>query len=289
MIFKGRGVLQQTGKNSMSQYGYSSPKISNISPITINGSGLGSSTINLGSGLGISGLSAQSISALNPVTFTISDPNVKRYEIIESKQDLVVLSATWSRLREANQAHFISSMLENRLFEEVTKEDIETAAKIRDYYDKKIMVLKLKNIEMSNFRKSLIELLAGDGTKFKEDLVPLAYRLPEFYKYDVEFEKLLFAVKREVDMDIGEVHKAATLTLVKEFTVTSRKFGKRKEYWFVDAETNNLVTFHVETSNPLISLMDKLVRNPTIFVDAVFKKRERDGYEYMKMRNVKFG
>lgn len=280
-MYKGRGIVQLTGRHSMANFGY--PSISSQNPITING-GSSMNTINLG------GLTASSIASLNPVTFSFMDPNVTRYEIVESKQDLLALSVAWSRYRAdtSKQAVLISNMLDDSLFSYVNQADIDHANVIRDYYSKKFTVLALKNIELSSFRKDLKELVMGDGKKFKESMIPLAYRMPEFYEYDVEFEDLLFAHNREVTdfTSDGIARQTKRLSLVKTFIVNNKK-SKRKEYWFTD-EFNNLIVYYVEVSNPLRGLLDQYVKDD-IKVSAVYRKRERDGYEYIKMHSVDFG
>lgn len=280
-MYKGRGIVQLTGRHSMANSG---------STITINGAS--ANTIGLTS-TGFTGFSAQqiqSLKAVNPITFSFADPNVVRYEIVESKQDLLALSVAWSRYRAdtSKQAVFISNMLDDSLFSYVNQADIDHANVIRDYYSKKFTVLALKNIELSAFRKDLKDLVTGDGKKFKESLIPLAYRMPEFYEYDVEFEDLLFAHNREVtDFESdGITRQTKRLSLVKTFMVNNKK-SKRKEYWFAD-EFNNLIVYYVEVSNPLRGLLDQYVKDD-IKVSAVYRKRERDGYEYIKMHSVDFG
>lgn len=290
--YKGRGFLQTTGKHnsvlmstgSNTAFGYTA-----MPSISLNSGS--SNTINLGN-ITSTGFSAQSIAALNPLTFTFTDPNVTRYEILESKQDLLVLSAAWSRLRNTDSAKptiSVSNMLDDNLFSYVNQNDIDHANVIRDYYAKKFTVLALKNIELSPFRKDLKELVTTDGKRFKESMIPLAYRMPEFYEYDLEFETLLFENNRELKNYDGSVIRQQNLNLKleKTFTVNGKK-SKRKEYWFSDND-KNLVTYFVEQSNPLKGLFEKYVADGDISVSAVCRKRERDGYEYIKIHSVDFG
>lgn len=285
--FNGRGQLQLTGKQTMSNSAFGYSAIGNTAPITISGASSGSNTINLGS---IGGFTAQQVASIDPLVFKWQESNVTRYEIIEAKQDILALSVAWSRYRtnstKGKITFSVDSMLDDRLFEYVNDEDIAHANKIRAYYDQKFTVLALKNVELSPFRKELKSIIKTDGTKFKESIIPIAYRMPEFYEYDLEFEELLFGYNREVVN--AEVLEKSTkqLSLVKTFTVNSKR-SKRKEYWFKD-EHNNLVTYFVERSNPLSGLADKFFEND-VRIEAVFKKRERDGYEFLKMHSINFG
>jgi hypothetical protein len=115
----------------------------------------------------------------------MTSDNYKRYEVFELKEDVLVLSATWKRLR--NEKKFqgsISKLVDHTLFSEIQPEDREQANSIRDYYSKKVMMLKLKGKRLTNFREDLNSFIHSDGTMVKEGMFPLVYRLPEFYEYD---------------------------------------------------------------------------------------------------------
>jgi hypothetical protein len=86
---------------------------------------------------------------------------------------------------------------------------------------------------------------------------------------------------------LGDVYKRQTerkhLKFVKQLAVNNKR-AKRKEYWFSDAY-NNLVTFSVETHNPLSTLLDMTLKNNDIDVVGRYKKCLRDGNEYLKLDN----
>ena len=283
--YKGNGRIQLTGNNMSNWSGilaqpntiYTGPQIS------INGNAspqYGNVTIN----------------SVGKVSYDYSylNQNITRYEIIESRQDIIALSTCWNRIRN-NQSidptyisiGIITSMIDDTLFSQVNEDDISYANTIRDYYIKKITVLALKNVELSSFRKELKELVNSDGKKFKETIIPLVYRLPEFYEYDLAFEDLIFNHNRELKNfnHTDTIELTMDLSLVKTFKVNNKR-QKRKEYWFKDIH-NNLVTYFIDASNPLIGLLDKLVEND-ITVTGKFKKRDRDGHEFIKMHSLKF-
>ena len=244
-------------------------------------------TISIGAA-GSYGYNAQSINIGNiDFEFNFND-DVKKYEVYEISQDLLALSVCWARYRKTKNnpgpQPTITKLLDSELFRLVTEEDIAHANVIRDYYSKKIMVLKLKNEGFTAFREDLNTFIHSEGKTFKESMLPLAYRLPEFYEYDVEFEKMVFEYNREVKRnDNPHVVTVKQLKFVKKLSVNNKR-QKRKEYWFSDRH-NNLVNINVDNSNPLLSLMDMTVNKNDITIEGNFRKSSRDGAEYLKVSN----
>lgn len=216
--------------------------------------------------------------------------NVKKYEVYEISKDLLALSVCWYRYRkEKDQAYnvlspTITKLLDSELFRLTTQEDIEQANIIRDYYSKKIMVWKLKNINLSSFRQDLNSFIHSNGQTFKESMLPLAYRLPEFYEYDVEFEKMAFEHNKEIkSYDPYAINETRQLKFVKKLTV-NKKHSKAKEYWFTDTH-NNLVNLKLDSSNPLLGLLDNVVTKGNMIINTKYKKNYRDGNEYLTLAN----
>jgi len=249
------------------------------SPWQISGSG-SSGSISLGAaGQSINTISLSSLSGYNnDFEFAFND-NVKKYEIFEVSQDLLVLSTCWYRLRKEKKASNISKLTDNTLFINIIDEDRIFAGTIRDYYSKKILVWKLKNNRLTSFRQDLSEFINTDGKKFKETMMPLAYRLPEFYEYDIEFEKIVFEHNREIKYDDTIGRSTKNLSFVKILNVNSKRF-KRSEFWFRD-DFNNLVNISIDVHNPLLSLLTKIACQD-LKLTAVYKKSVRDGFEFFK-------
>ncbi len=254
--------------------------------LTANLNGYTSSpNISLGAiGSGSGGYSAQTINLSN-YEFNFSD-DVQKYEVYEISKDLLALSVCWARYRkvknEPGPQPTITKLLDSELFRLVTEDDIAQANVIRDYYSKKIMVLKLKNVGFSSFREDLNTFVHSDGKTFKESMLPLAYRLPEFYEYDVEFEKMSFEYNKEVKRnDDPHVVTVKQLKFIKKLSVNNKR-NKHQEYWFSD-NYNNLVNMNIENSNPLLSLLDMTVDKNDIRVKSGFRKSSRDGLEYLKV------
>jgi hypothetical protein len=258
----------------------------NSGSLTANLNGYTSSpNISLGAiGSGSGGYSAQTINLSN-YEFNFSD-DVQKYEVYEISKDLLALSVCWARYRkvknEPGPQPTITKLLDSELFRLVTEDDIAQANVIRDYYSKKIMVLKLKNVGFSSFREDLNTFVHSDGKTFKESMLPLAYRLPEFYEYDVEFEKMSFEYNKEVKRnDDPHVVTVKQLKFIKKLSVNNKR-NKHQEYWFSD-NYNNLVNMNIENSNPLLSLLDMTVDKNDIRVKSGFRKSSRDGLEYLKV------
>ena len=263
--------------------------MSNNSPWIVSGSSGGISisaasqnTISLGSLTSGSGIDFEwnTLAGLNS--------NVKKYEVYEISQDLLALSVCWSRYRKVKDEHglrpTITKLLDSDVFRLVSEDDITQANIIRDYYSKKIMVWKLKNIKLTPFREDMNTFIHSDGKMFRENMMPLAYRLPEFYEYDIEFEKMSFEYNKEVkrqDTDFQSDKKK--LKFVKKLVVNNKRI-KCKEYWFSDAY-NNLVSLNFETNNPLLSLFDMTINNTDITIIGTYRKKSRDGSEYLKVDN----
>jgi len=217
--------------------------------------------------------------------------DVKKYEVYEISQDLLALSVCWARYRKARHESgpqpTITKLLDSDVFRLVSGDDIEQANVIRDYYSKKIMVWKLKNIKLTPFREDMNTFIHSNGKTFKESMIPLVYRLPEFYEYDVEFEQMSFEYNKEIKRcDSHFVTDSKQLKFVKQLSVNTKR-QKRKEYWFSDTH-NNLVTFSIETHNPLVSLLDMTLKNNDINVIGRYKKSLRDGNEYLKVEKFSF-
>jgi len=261
--------------------------MSNNSPWIINGSGISAQGASLNT-ISLSNISGYNNSiSLSDLEFSFND-NVKKYEVYEISQDLLALSVCWSRYRKVKDdlkiRPVITKLLDSDVFRLVSEDDIAQANVIRDYYSKKIMVWKLKNIKLTPFREDMNTFIHSDGKMFRENMMPLAYRLPEFYEYDIEFEKMSFEYNKEVkrqDTDFQSDKKK--LKFVKKLVVNNKRI-KCKEYWFSDAY-NNLVSLNFETHNPLLSLFDMTINNTDITIIGTYRKKSRDGSEYLKVDN----
>jgi len=220
-----------------------------------------------------------------------NSPNIKKYEIIETTEDLLALSCTWYRIRQSKhtlQPH-ITSLLSEDLFRHVTPEDRTKAEEVRDYYSKKFIVMSLKDQRLTQFRQDLKDYLVGDSKKFTEKTVPMVYRLPEFYAHDVEFD----IIKREFEKDIPEfnaltsktTNKSVRLTPVKGFKKNSKTRGKFTEYWLKDSK-NRAYRFGITTTNPLIGLWDMQFNNGDMVLNLNIQASCRDELQYFNIGSI---
>lgn len=203
----------------------------------------------------------------------------KKYEIYESEEDLLALSCAWYRIRNTSKdanvgiRPTISKLLDRDLFPLVTDEDRELAGKVRDYYSKKIMMLKLKNEHISNYTEDLNKFIHSDGTKVVEQTFGLAYRLPQFYFYDMEIDKIFSGRKTVVSKNIIG-NEVKTLSFISK-TVLDRRSLKRNEYWFSD-ENNNVVALYLDKNNPLTGIFEQLIQKPITLNGLYYAKRKHD-------------
>lgn len=236
-----------------------------LSPLTISGSGL-----NIGS----------NNSTINISAMFSDNEFYKKYEIIESTEDLLVLSCVWYRLRQERNANKSigvnpTKLVDRVLFQNIHEEDRELAGKIRDYYSKKIMMLKLKSVPFTKYRNDLNHFIHSDGMKFEESICGLVYRLPEFYQYDIEFDEMISECKREVQPK----QSRATHTLKHIGTLrVNKRTSKKVEYWFKN-ENDEIANITIEPHNPLLKVWDKLVFDD-LKIEAKYLVKLRDGMSY---------
>jgi len=213
---------------------------------------------------------------------------VKRYEVIEATEDILALSVAWKRLRDTKNESMqtgITTLLDDNLFRKIEEPDRIRANEIRDYFSKKIMLWTLKSVKLSAYRQDLNKFIHGDGKKVTEELLPLIYRLPEFYEYDVQFDQF----KREVNVEItnfgkiDSVKKITTLTPVTSFYKTNKRV-KHFEYWLKDNNDNaHLIT--IEPKNPLKHIWDKIFTNGQLRIEATCYPKKYDELQYFQLLN----
>lgn len=246
--------------------------LGNVPTLSITGA-TGSSSPGL-----FANITAQSASALDDFLGTSYEPHVKKYQVFEIEHDLLALSVAWHRLRKEHMnggAYTpVSKLLDSQLIKHLSGNDISQAQMIRDYYSKKIMVIKLKGIPMSRYKQDLSTFIHSEGKIFKEDICPLAYRLPEFYEYDTQVDELYATYNREIKSNTSN---EKTLKLVKTLTL-GKKYAKRKEYWFTD-EYENLHRLSFLHDNPLLSLLD-LCAGKELTIGGKWRKMNKDDREF---------
>lgn len=293
--YKGRGLYQTTGNNNMSSNSQTAKMIGQLTSASIStGSGVLGNSISLGNGIKISPQTAmspayaQSYGHTNDWLKNINgvSNHYDKYEVIDSKEDLLALSATAHRLREQGDREY-HRLLENVIFENVTSADREYANEMRDYYSKKIMMWKLKsNRELSEFRTALNKLVHSNTTLYKEKELGLAFYLPLFYKYDIELDAIKSMVTTQPfttkNKDLMERHLVLTsnLTPIKKLLRKTRRTNSF-EYWFKDDELNAGVVIKIEKDNQLEHLWNHMFSTEKVLrIKGLYSRRTLDDFEY---------
>lgn len=218
---------------------------------------------------------------------TYSPDHVKKYEVIETTEDLLALSTTWYRLRNNNVnvgVPEISTLLSEKLFQRVTEEDRIKANEIRDYYSKKLMVMTLKEMKLTTFRKDLAEYLNGDSRKFTEKTLPMVYRLPEFHERDVQFDKVKTSFKLEIPNLQNFKKIPVTLYPVITFKKTNIR-GKFIEYWMKD-ENDYAYRFALQHFDALLGLWEKEFSKPYTKLEVNVIPKRQDDLTYLQITSI---
>ena len=257
---------------------------------TTNGS---HNTITMGN---IQPLTSITLSGLNGTSNDwdiFGNKNVKKYEVFETSEDILALSVTWHRLRPLI-SHGISNIMnpsdrptkltDSILFKEIIQEDRDKANLIRDYYSKKLMMFTLKGQQLTSYRKDLNTFIHGDCKVVKEEMMPLVYRLPEFYEYDVGLDEMFLELDTRFEGSQISLSTIKTLTPVKKFTV-KRKSRRFVEYWLKDEE-NKPYKIEIDSNNELMHLWDYFYdkgKFHDITLDTVIKFSNRDSISHYKL------
>ena len=216
--------------------------------------------------------------------------HVKKYEVFETTEDVLALSVTWHRLRsllshEINPNGRPTKLTDSVLFREMIQEDREKANVIRDYYSKKLMVITLREQRISKFRKDLSTFIHGDSKVVKEELMPIIYRLPEFYEYDISFDEMVRELNTRFEFPEHTQAWSGTKTLkpIKKFIVKHR-INKFSEYWLKD-DDNKLCKIEIPIDNKLNHLWEHFFEQDSVPLEGLYKHMERDGISYFHLKN----
>ena len=275
----------------LSQIAARNPKASGVIATT-NGS---HNTITMGN---IQPLTSITLSGLNGTSndwdiFTANNNNVKRYEVFETTEDILALSVTWHRLRPLinngtstiiDPSNRPTKLTDSILFKEIIQEDRDKANLIRDYYSKKLMMFTLKGQQLTNYRKDLNTFIHGDCKVVKEEMMPLVYRLPEFYEYDVGLDEMFLELDTRFEGSKIASSAIKKLNPVKKFTV-KRKSRKFVEYWLKDEE-NKPYKIEINSNNELIHLWDYFYdkgKFHDITLDTVLKFSDRESISHYNL------
>jgi len=283
MSYNGRGAVQITGHNHpnvvIAGQGLA---INGSHSISVNGHGqlanIGLGNLTLGGNV--------SHDKFESMLSSMRMNQVKRYEVFESPEDLLILSVVWHKIRKAGN-HIIprpSSLTDNTLFENIEPCDRERAKEIRDYYSKKFMVFALKDHKLSAFRKDLNSFIHSDGKIFKEEMMPLVYRLPEFYEYDIGFDDMVMmnelTKKFEPTDNFSKTVRLNPLTKL----IVKKRTGKFTEYWLKD-DSKKMYKIEIPLDNKLAHLWEYFFEQTQVPINGYYKYSTKDGVDYYHIKN----
>lgn len=220
---------------------------------------------------------------------------VKKYEVYESPEDLLALSVTMQRLKiEHNNMLTVYKLLERSVIDSVKQSDRDKAKDIRDYYSKKIMFWKLKDINLSKYREDLNTFVHSDGLMFKEEMIGLAYHLPAFYNYDQDIDYIRSCVDiNQQFKKLDEESKPRHLRIVAELQPIKRIEKKRKrldtvQYWFKDTVLNAGCLVSLVSKNPLQPVWDHIFDTEKVLkIDGLYRRVTLDDFEYFSINDWK--
>ena len=220
------------------------------------------------------GTGGYSISSLDDMFYEIERmPPAER--LVEHPIDSLIVSCKNFRIRQ--------SIYKSPNSHQIADIDRQMASDIRDYYGKKLMVRTLKGKPMSKFRQDLSTYLVNNyTTRYAEKYEGMIYRLPEFYTYDQEIDKLrVDSNNTEQQTTIG----IRTLTPVKKL-MSSNKSGTVFHYWFHDHQ-KHLYKLYVSKDNELQPLFDCVFAKDELKVTARFMPANQDDLHFSNIKNFK--
>jgi hypothetical protein len=202
---------------------------------------------------------------------------------LSSTVDMLAISVAWKRLRDSNEAT-VSSLLDESLFDAVTPEDLTLAESIRIYYQQKLIKLRLlDNRKLSKFRADLSIYINGPGTTFNESDLPMIYRLPEFYEYDISLDHIKQGVKMHMPIksNFGANNNFTKTLIPIKYLTRSVKKVKIHEYWLKD-EQDFLHLIAIGHDNALQHIWDKEFSKEILSIQAFFSLANQDDFQYFK-------
>lgn len=197
---------------------------------------------------------------------------------IEFNADALAISV--ARNRKGVDLHLITR-------EDMITDDFVIADKIRNYYEQKLIILKLHGKLLSKYRMALEKFLTSETkTEIDNDQEGLLYKLPEFYEYDIWMDNLFQCNPSAESTDIGLFKKHINLNV--QYLETRKKITRAKnlhEYWFKTDEF--LILYSIDKSNKLRNLFESLLRGGQfINTTCSIHKRILDSHTFYELTNI---
>lgn len=182
----------------------------------------------------------------------VADPLAQSVAMYLNKQNGYLIGGLRGSLSPISKQHV------ERL---ITDDDHQIAGEIRDYYSKKIMMWNLLGHPLTNFRQDLSAFIhLNDFSEVPDRMLPLIYKLPEFYFQDIKLENVLLKCVKFNGAAIGERNGVKKLTYLDSITKKSkRRVLATTEYWFHD-ENKYPVLIRLQ-QNPLSQFWEKIIQD----------------------------
>lgn len=218
---------------------------------------------------------------------TASTTNFTESTVYKSTVDSLVLSCTLQRM-SVDPTRIIEylTIQSDSVYQNVTDVDVERATAVRDYYQQRIMLWKLRGTELSHFRKDLEAYVVTDGKMYEKGQMGMITKLPHFYDYDV-------AVDRMRDEYFSE---SVSLKAVKDDVLTlypvqslirKTKSYSRRVYWFNLNNSGIGVTYGVDKHNPLLLYFNSLFNmGRPMMLRANLEPSQREGFEHYILTKI---
>lgn len=172
------------------------------------------------------------------------------------------------------------------LIKDLTPADFEQANKIIDYYSKKLMMIKLLGIPLTQFKQDLSSILYSDRKELTNDKIGIIHRLPVFYEYDIAFDefKTNFVSLANTQRHYFNKHLNNDNLNFKKYFFTG-KSSNPHEYWFSD-KNNELFLLAVSKTNEIKTALDFIIRkNEQLTVKCNAKFYSKDEFGFWKIIN----
>lgn len=162
----------------------------------------------------------------------------------------------------------------------VTDDLARKALDIRKYYRNKLVMLALKGTEFSDYRQALRKFVDTDNIYYiREDFIPLATKLPDFYKEDLTYDRLKssYVVNQETYYKKYHNNETVELTPVECVSRKSRS-ANVLNYYFAD-DKKRLYKIWIAPNNPCLHLFEREFAKDKVTIKGHFSGEKITGNE----------
>jgi len=150
--------------------------------------------------------------------------------------------------------------------DDYTKEEFDTAQKIRHYYQEKIIMKGLRGEKLTKYQSKLSRVLT-DCNKLDEDAIGVLIRLPDFYREDCAMDEILKHCDDFVCDKGDEYNTNEKWHLLNNSAIESYNRKRHHRRYFLKNQKNQLVMLYANSNTPdgNAAILDALVENFNCF------------------------